>query len=394
MKKVISLIICGILMVSMFGGCAGTTQAPSQASSAKTEQPASTQPSADQPSTDQASAEKPSYVIATNNWGVGAYPLDIIFEAIQFMTDSTGTQQNMANNEFKADKVISDLQNQIATGVDGVAFFGISQTMFTTAAQICEQTKLPFAFYSNAPADSDIETIKKNPYFLGYVVCNQYSSGAQMAEMALADGNRTAIISAAAIGDFAHDQRIAGFTDTFEAGGGKVEYVAHSADPSEGVQKANDAMTAFPDADAIYCTGGDFLTAALNAIESRSGADYKMYGTDLSPDLAQQILDGNVVAINGMQHTEGSIAATLIINYLDGHQILAPDGGVPLYNHLSMVAVNKDTAKAYMDFVAGGGSMISPEEYQNLLYRFNPDVNYQTYYDFIENYESIVVGKF
>lgn len=69
--------------------------------------------------------------------------------------------------------------------------------------------------------------------------------------------------------------------------------------PLEGVQKANDFMTAYPDADMIYCTGGDYLSATISAMSSRPEADYKLYGSDMSPETAQSILNGDVTALNG-----------------------------------------------------------------------------------------------
>ena len=42
-------------------------------------------------------------------------------------------------------------------------------------------------------------------------------------------------------------------------------------------------MTAYPDADMIYCTGGDYLSATISAMSSRPEADYKLYGSDMSP---------------------------------------------------------------------------------------------------------------
>ncbi|WP_289444289.1 hypothetical protein, partial [Klebsiella pneumoniae] len=70
---------------------------------------------------------------------------------------------------------------------------------------------------------------------------------------------KTAVISAGASGDYAHDRRIIGFTEAFEAGGGEVLFVSHSADPSEGVQKTNDLLTAYPDVDCVYACGNDYV---------------------------------------------------------------------------------------------------------------------------------------
>lgn len=254
------------------------------------------------PTCKSSSTGKGGHVIAANTWGVGAYPLDIIFEALTPLETSAGDLSiDLANNEFKVDKVVTDLQNQLTSGADGVLFLGMSQTIFPTVAQLCQNFEVPFVFHANIPADADWPAIQENAYYTGAVISQEYAAGAAMGELGLADGNQTAIISAAALGDYVHDQRIAGFTDTFEAGGGEVVYVAHSAAPSEGVQKANDFMTAYPDADMIYCTGGDYLSATISAMSSRPEADYKLYGSDMSPETAQSILDGDVTALNGGQ---------------------------------------------------------------------------------------------
>ena len=40
-----------------------------------------------------------------------------------------GVTLNVTNNEFTADKSITQLQNQLASAPDGVAFLGISETL-------------------------------------------------------------------------------------------------------------------------------------------------------------------------------------------------------------------------------------------------------------------------
>ena len=55
--------------------------------------------------------------------------------------------------------------------------------------------------------------------------------GGQDCELALADGSKTWQILAGASGDYAHDRRIIGFTEAFEAGGGEVLFVSHPRIP-------------------------------------------------------------------------------------------------------------------------------------------------------------------
>ena len=236
-------------------------------------------------------------------------------------------------------------------------------------------------------------SISESPYYTGCVVSPAYQQGVSIAELALADGNKSSIISAAAIGDYTHDQRIAGFTATFEAGGGEVVYVAHSADPSEGVQKANDFMTAYPDADMIYCAGGDYVAATISAMATQSGADYKLYGTDMSPETAQSIIDGDVVALNGGQWVCGSIVTALLINRLDGHPILDADGKAPYFDNLPSILITQENAKGFIELMTTGGGLLKAEDFEQLLYRTNPDVDYQTFYDFIDNIDQLAAER-
>ena len=65
---------------------------------------------------------------------MGAYPLDMMVANEQSAADATGMTLTVTNNEFTADKVITQLQNQLAASPDGVAFLGISETLFPVAA--------------------------------------------------------------------------------------------------------------------------------------------------------------------------------------------------------------------------------------------------------------------
>ena len=361
-KSALSLALVPAFALTLLSGCQQTAAPPAESSS----------------------TGKGGHVIAANTWGVGAYPLDIIFEALTPLETSAGDLSiDLANNEFKVDKVVTDLQNQLTSGADGVLFLGMSQTIFPTVAQLCQNFEVPFVFHANIPADADWPAIQENAYYTGAVISQEYAAGAAMGELGLADGNQTAIISAAALGDYVHDQRIAGFTDTFEAGGGEVVYVAHSADPSEGVQKANDFMTAYPDADMIYCTGGDYLSATISAMSSRPEADYKLYGSDMSPETAQSILNGDVTALNGGQWIAGSLAAALLINRLDGHAILDEN------DNMNLVMLTKDNAQGFINLMAEGG-LLTEADFDTLLYRNNPNVDYQSFYDFVGNVDELI----
>ena len=176
-KSALSLALVPAFALTLLSGCQQTAAPPAESSS----------------------TSKGGHVIAANTWGVGAYPLDIIFEALTPLETSAGDLSiDLANNEFKVDKVVTDLQNQLTSGADGVLFLGMSQTIFPTVAQLCQNFEVPFVFHANIPADADWPAIQENAYYTGAVISQEYAAGAAMGELGLADGNQTAIISAAA----------------------------------------------------------------------------------------------------------------------------------------------------------------------------------------------------
>lgn len=70
----------------------------------------------------------------------------------------------------------------------------MSQTIFPTVAQLCQNFEVPFVFHANIPADADWPAIQENAYYTGAVISQEYAAGAAMGELGLADGNQTAII--------------------------------------------------------------------------------------------------------------------------------------------------------------------------------------------------------
>lgn len=380
-KRIASLLMVGALAASMLAGCGGATDnaggnAGGDQTSAKIEASGDNKASGD------------GYTIATNTWGSGAYPLEDIVRNDQYLCDRLGLTLDVANNEFTADKVISQLESQMANHPDGVLFLGIAQTTFAPFVQTVHAQNTPFAFDSNYPEEELLNKCYDYEEFCGGVSATPYDMGVAMAEQALKDGNKTAILTCAAIGDYSHDNRAKGFTDTFEAGGGKVLQEAHSSDPSEAVAKTNDLITAQPDADCIYATGGDYLSAAVSVKEQRN-LSMKLYGTDIDPSLIPACESGEISAMNGGQGVCGSLAMTLIINKLDGHQILDENGKAPCFSNLQPFVITTENAAGFQKLYDDGANFVG-DNFDKLLYRTNPDVTIDTYNEYLEGYADSV----
>ena len=83
----------------------------------------------------------------------------------------------------------------------------------------------------------------------------------------------------------------------------------------------------------------------------------------------------------------------LAINLLDGHKIVDADGNVPLFDNLQVFVTTPENAEQFTDLYADGTKLITDEEYQNLLWRYNPDVTIDTYNEFLEHYGDNVCAR-
>lgn len=402
MNKLVVMLVAVFMLAAVFAGCtsnapaeSSSSEAPASSEAASSEAPAESSEapaeSSEAPAESSESAEgsvygEPSmtdtYTIGYNNFGKGAYPIDIVEADAQYYADIMGNTLSSVNNEFKAEKIISDVQSLISAGVDGMVFMGPVETTIPTAAEMLNQANIPFVMHDKIPSDQSVmDAIQtENPMFAGAVAPKNYDAGVMIGEAAAADGNTTAIIVGAVQGDTAHDDRIAGFTEAFEAAGGQVLGVAHCADPTEGVTKATDLITANSDADCVYGSGGDYSNAAISALANFPDNDMKIYGTDIDPDLVDMLADGKVAALNGGFFVESGIASALLQNYLDGHPILDPDGNPPVFTNLNMILLPADQADLYKKYWIDGHPL-TEDQYKSLTWRYNPDVSYDTFND-------------
>ena len=90
---------------------------------------------------------------------------------------------------------------------------------------------------------------------------------------------------------------------------------------------------------------------------------------------------------------DAAYAMPLVINALDGHKIVDAEGKAPYLTNLSPWLVTADTTDDYQTYWLDNFPL-PIEEMQNMLYRYNPDVTYETIadsqeawgYDWIVNY--------
>lgn len=327
----------------------------------------------------------PSYHIGYNTWGAGTATFDFMADVTEDALDAYGATYDRASDDHMADKELQNIQNFISAQVDGIIMQSTAEPTLPKAAEECAKAKIPFVLAVFTGADEDRAKVREeNDYYLGAVNADMYEEGYIMGKAAAEDGHKTAVLLGGNVGDAHFEMRIAGFTQAFVTeGGGAILEEARCTSPAEGQEKANAMLSANKNADCLYAMVGDYVPGAVNAMETL-GISMPIYVTNANTDAIEYIRNGKIAAATTGNDLVCAVAAALMINYLDGHQILDADGKAP---ELKSVGFKIDAGnvddyeKLFLDNIPFTDAVL-----QTLVYRNNEDVTYDTFVDFVENH--------
>ena len=408
-KLLVILLVIGILLAMV--ACTGDTTdtgATTDTTNDTVTSPASdaTDDTGDTDATDDTSASgeefATGYTIGMNLFMQGTYVFDTMVRQTNVLVENDAIQGSLMlfNDEANVEKITTDVENMINSGVDGAMWWAIIPTHYAVGPQMFEDAGVPFVLFDAFPGWPDgngmigKETIRSLDTFAGVIGASNYESGVDMATQALADGRKNAIIMANVMGSGVGD-RATGFQETFEAGGGKVLEVSNEGTASNAhIAAMQNLFATYPEADCLYSVGADFTLGAVSIVENL-GKDIGIYGTDVTPDLLSYLVDGKVAALGGAHWVDSVLCSALLVNALDGHKILEEDGLPLWYTDFPMPVIPAKYAEMYEKFWVDE-MPLSYDDISYLLYRNNPDVTAQDFIDFVDSYsiESVLIKKY
>ena len=287
--------------------------------------------------------------------------------------------------DFSADQMQSNTQSMINAGIEGLVFYPAFATLTPTIFEMCEAAGVGIVTH-DIPAldDEQFEIMMNSPVFAGFIASSSYENGYSLGETAARDGYKRALGIANHVGDIGHEYRLRGFEKAFTENGGIYLGEARCANPGEAVQKASDLLNAYPEADCFFSVTGAHTGGVLTALETYNRQDIMVYSIDLDSDLLPYVRAGTMVG-NGGAVVATVLSTALLINWLDGHPIL--DNGKPVYNDYDIrnIHVTAENADDFERCVIKN-EILTEDVYRQFLWRYNPDVTYQTYVDFFKAY--------
>lgn len=307
--------------------------------------------------------------IGYNYFAAGDYALDTLANNTSHVIEACGYEAIGVCDNGSLDQLVTDVENMIAAGCDGLILWIPNDSLFLSVADICEAAKVPFVLYDKAPVDKTItEKLETYSTYYGAAAPDNYSYGVQMAEFVIEQDYKSCFILASGVGDASGTPRIEGLTDIFEAAGGKIVGVSHTDDSNQAVTQAEDMYLAHTDVDFIMATGAStFGSAALEILQRYSDENMKIITADFDETMLLSMKkDDYVQFLIGDFLVAGSYAAAIMCNYLEGTPLRDADGSAPYIDMIPAFSIPVEEMDLFSEYIAGD-NIYSEEECQAMM---------------------------
>lgn len=270
-----------------------------------------------------------SIKIGYNYFGTGGYSLAALANQSQVVLDYCGDESTSTDDQFSVENIITDVENMISSGCDGVIIWLPAEPLYKVVGQMCEDAGVYFVLNDKVPQTQEVrDFLNSCEYFAGAVAPANAEYGAAMANYALDQGWKTCIATSSAEGDASDQPRLDAFKKVFEAAGGEILAEVHSDTTADSLPNIQDALIACDEPDFIYGVGSDYAITACTALE-----DYPMYDTQvitsgLDKEALGLLLDDTcpLVTINGDYWIAGYFSAVILQNACEGNKLTDAEG--------------------------------------------------------------------
>lgn len=382
MKKRMLALLMALVMIFALAACgdsAGDTQSSAPASS----NAGNSGDSINTPSGGD-SSEK-TFKIGYNYFGSASYTLLTLANHSGDTLKLLGDEYIASDNEFSLEQLVTDVENMISAGCDGLVLWLPTDTLYLTVTEMCKEAQIPFVLNDKLPMDDAIiAQISENPYFVGAVGVKNAQYGVALANYVLSQGWEDCIISSSSVGDVSDTERMNAFKEIFEAAGGVVHTELHAASSDEALPQIEDALTAYGEVDFIYGVGGDFGNAACSALANYD-YDTKVVTTGIDQGTLENFDAGTISMVNGDYFVNGIMSVIMLQNYLQGNPLVDENGNPGwIYNETS-IDINENTIGAFRK-VFVERLCYSEDELKQMTFAYNPDFTLADLQTIIGNY--------
>lgn len=355
---IFSLMACGNSNATLEGA------AETQAENSGTD---STSESAD--STETPAAGDSGYMVGYNYFGTGGYSLAALANNSQIVLDTCGDKSQSADDQFSVENIVTDVENMIQAGCNGIIIWLPAEPLYLTVAQMCEEAGVYFALNDKVPNDPEIkEQLLSMEYFAGAIAPANDVYGKILADYAIGQGWETCIATSSAEGDASDQPRLDAFKEAFTAAGGTIVAEVHSDTTADSLPNIQDALVANGEVDVIYGVGSDYAISACTALGDYPNFATKVITSGLDKEALDLLIDETspLVMINGDYWVAGLFSAVVLQNAVEGNKLTDADGNAIWVDTIQPFEVSAENYGLYEKYIMNG-SLYSAEEIQGMI---------------------------
>lgn len=329
-RKLISVVLCAAMAVSLLAGCGSSSSSSSSEAAAPAEEAASTEAEAAAPAAPADGKIKIGVSIWSSTDVLGSQCKLIIDKA----AEALGVEVQYVDQGHVSEQVTASVETLAAAGCQGIIICNSSDTEMASAIKTCNDNGIYLAQFFRLISQENSADIYQaatdSAYFIGAVHENEPENGEKLVQMLIDKGDRNIGLIGWEQGDATWLGRWEGYqagVDAWNAANPddqvKLSDPQYAGTSSEGGSKAAEAlMSADPTLDALIPAGGggDPLQGAIAAVE-RAGkvGEIDIVSTDFLPDLGERLENGSMAGESGGHYCDPLFAFMMVYNAIKGN---------------------------------------------------------------------------
>ncbi len=297
-----------------------------------------------------------------------------------------------ALGSYDAASQLTDAENLIAAGCDGILCLTLDDVAMTSIASTCEENEVYFQVMFRMPAsDETTETLSALDYYVGYAIEDTVSTSYETIHILAEQG-----ICNIAVGGNTHSAtsllRMEGMYSACEDYDVNIVAEFDISQDVTGVQSdVQNILDTYSDVEAIWLMSGSLGNAeiVLNTLRSHKESTGETVGFvtfDTFDGMEEAFEEGLLYGAVGGQAPLCLQAFAALYNAIDGHPLSEDKLGLTFP---FLILTDSEDLQFFENYYNDTTIQIYDEEIiQSMLYRYNSDVNLEELTEFWNSYSS------
>lgn len=373
-RRIMSLLLCVTMLCLLLAGCGKSSQGEVQPDSAKEE--------------NAGSGDDLTFGMIV--WSKDDALSSMIYSTVNYAAESLGVKMQWEIGWSDVDKQVTQAQNLIAAGVDGLMLVSITDGATDKISEMCEEAGIPFVLVHRRITDEEIKKrVESRKTYLGSLSEDYVVDATNMMEyIASLKTIKKVGLSLVTVGS-SLESKNTGILEGVEKYKMDVVGTIYTDGAADTRTYAENLITTYPDMDCLIMASGSegAAEAAYNRIKAVSGAgSIKLAMLDVPTDAEEMFSDGTLICTCSTIYPLNMYALALLYNYQKG----TPISEKPVYLTQPSLLYTSVEDITEIDAYASDPEyhLWTKEEIKALTKEENPDLNEEKYQELMDEWST------